>query len=54
MRFMSLCLDWKKNDKLQCVYSGRKKALSPASLAQGVCPAFQDLSAGLGTGFLVL
>lgn len=30
----------KKNDKLQCTYSGRKNSLSTATLSQGVCPAF--------------
>lgn len=44
----------KKNDKLQCVYSGRKNTLSTASLAQGVCLAFQDLPAGPGAGLVVM
>lgn len=37
----------KKNDKLQCVYSGRKYTLSWASEAQGVCLAFWDMPGGL-------
>lgn len=30
----------KKNAELQCAYGGRKNSLSPATLSQGVCPAF--------------
>ncbi|KAK4825892.1 hypothetical protein QYF61_003248 [Mycteria americana] len=44
----------KKNDKLQCVYSGRKNTLSTASLAEGVCLACRDPPAGLGAGLLVV
>ena len=43
----------KKNDKLQCVYSGRKNTLSAASLAQGACLAFRDLPAGPGAGLVM-
>lgn len=44
----------KKNDKLQCVFSGRKNTLSAASLAQGVCVAFQDPPAGPSAGLVVI
>lgn len=37
----------KKNDKLQCVYSGRTYTLSWAGGARGVCLAFWDMPGGL-------
>lgn len=44
----------KKNDKLQCVYNGRKNTLSPASLAQGACLAFRGMPAGMGAGLVAM
>lgn len=43
----------KKNDKLQCFYSGRKNILSSVSLAQGHCLAFQYLPVGPGAALIV-
>lgn len=44
----------KKNGKLQCFYSGRKSILPAASLAQGVCLAFQHLPLGPGAAIIVM